>query len=171
VHCTADIKLPKFTFYTVAQQGSVENIDINLPMMTLNAYSGHVVDLTVPSFVLSASGDNGFVATFSKDLPRLTINVKADQENIATFTNTLPQFSLDLSAVQGIVSTSTANRNIPVFILNAHAYRGENATGAFSLPILELTTEVALNPNGNFGLSLKMLTLDAYADVYTNRFI
>jgi hypothetical protein len=165
------ITLPRPTFYTVAQQGSVENIEIDIPMITLSAYSGHLVDMTVPSFTLAASGENGFVGTFTKSIGPLVVNVKASQENVATFTNALPQFSLDFSGLQGIVSTSTANRDIPMFILNAHAYKGNNADGSFSLPIVTLTTEVALNPSGDTDQSLLMITLDAYADSYTNRFI
>lgn len=166
-----EITLPRFTFYTVGQQGQVENLDLTLPMITLNAYSGHPMGLTLPQFTLAAEGSNGYVGTFSKSLPRMTVNVKADQENLATFTNPLPQFSLVFSGLQGIVSTSVGNRTLPIFNINAHAYRGENGSASITLLVPILTTVTTVDPDGAFSSSLLMLTLDAYADVYTNRII
>lgn len=165
------ITLPRPTFNTVAEQGDVHNMDISLPVLNLNAFSGHPVGLTLPQFTIAAEGKNGYVGTFSKDLPRMTVNVKATQEEIVRFIKSLPQFSFNLSALQGIVSSSVGNRTLPLFNVNAHAFRGENGTATLTLPALTLTTEVALNPSGTVSKSLFMLTLDAYADVYTNRII
>lgn len=165
------IILPRPVFNTVVQQGSVEEIDLDLPVFTLNAFSGHPVGLTLPQFTIAAEGSNGYVGTFSKSLPRMTVNVKASQQNVATFIKSLPQFNLNLTGSQGIVSSSVGNRTLPIFDINAHAYRGENGNVSVILPILTLTNEVALNPNGTASNSLFMLTLDAFADVYTNRII
>jgi hypothetical protein len=165
------ITLPRFKFNTVAQQGSVHEVELTLPVLALRAFSGHPVGLTLPQFTIVAEGDNGLVGTFIKSLPRLVVNVKADQENIATFINSLPQFNFNLTGLQGIVSTSVSNRNLPMLDINAHAYKGDNGDVDITLPALTLITEVALNPNADLSQTLLMLTLDAYADVYINRII
>ena len=164
------ITLPRPTFNTVVQQGSVENIDLTLPMLTLNAFSGHPVGLILPQLTLDIVGQSGIVGTYNKSLPRMIVNVKATQKPLVTASIIFPQITLDNNVLTGEISTS-GNRVFPALTLNAHAFRGENGNGAITLPALSLTTEVALNPSGTVSQSLFMLTLDAYADVYTNRII
>jgi hypothetical protein len=166
-----DVTLPMFTTNTVAQQGHVENIFITLPQFSLSAFTGHPVTITLPQFNMVIEGENGFLGTFDRSLPRMTINVKAEQQEFGTSNITLPQFSLDNNVLQGIISLSGGNRTLPTILLNAHAFRGENGNADLTLPILELTTFSPANPSGTFSQTLKMLTLDAFADHYTNRII
>ena len=91
IRVNGSITLPRPTFYTVAQQGHVEELDISLPMITLSAFSGHPVGLTLPQFIIAAEGKNGYVGIFSKSLPRMTVNAKASQQNVATFIKSLPK--------------------------------------------------------------------------------
>lgn len=165
------ITLPRLTFNTVVQQGVVHDMELSLPAFTLSAFSGHPVSNALPQFTIDAQGSNGYVGTFIKNLPRMIVNVKATQGEIVTGNIILPQFSFNLSGLQGIVSTSVGNRTLPIFQINAHAYRGENGNVAITLPMPSLTIVGVLDPDGTFSNSLFMLTLDAYADVYTNRII
>jgi hypothetical protein len=165
------ITLPRPTFITVVQQGTVENIDMTFPVLTLNASVGKKVELTLPQLSFAIEGKNGLLGTFSKSLPRVTVNVKASQNIIGTFGIPLPSPTFSTNLLTGTVSLSGGNRTLPIFSLNAHAYRGENGDVATTLPVLSLTTEVALNPSGTVSQSLFMLTLDAYADIHINRII
>lgn len=169
--CTASLTMPRFTFETVAQQGTVENIEITMPMLTVNIQAGKTVDLELPVLSVVVSGQNGFVGTFNKSLPVPIVNVKASQTIIGTSYLSLPSPTFTTSLLTGVVSLTGGNRTLPTLILNAHAFRGENGDVAITLPVFSLTNEVALNPSGTFSNSLFALTLDAYADVHTNRFI
>lgn len=165
------VTLPKLTLFTEVQQGSVENIDITLPMLTLNAFSGHPVALELPSLSFTIEGKNGFVGTFSKSLTRMTVNVKASQNIIGTSNISLPSPTFSNSLLTGVVSLAGGNRTLPIFTLNSQGFRGENGDVAITLPVLTLTTEGVLDPSGTVSQSLFMLTLDAYADVYINRIV
>ena len=164
------VTLPRPIFQTVVQQGSVENIDLTLPLLTLSAFSGHPVGLTLPQFAVDIVGQSGFVGTYNKNLPRMIVNVKATQKPLVTANIILPQVTLDNSVLTGEISTS-GNRVFPALTLNAHAFRGDNGNVAITLPVLTLASEDASGPDGTFSQSLKMLTLNAYGDSYTNRII
>lgn len=169
-HGLIQITLPKFASGFTALQGSVDGTTINLPAFTINIRTGLTPSTVLPQLSLAATGHPGHIGIFNKSLPRMIVNVKATAEVRGEFNITLPAFTLDNSLLTGNISLPST-RNLPVFNLNAHGFRGENGDGAVTFPAFTLTTESYQSLNGTVVQSLKMLTLDAYADVYTNRII
>jgi hypothetical protein len=164
------LTLSRLTVSAQAQQGSVENISLTMPMLTLRAYSGHVVRLTLPSFSLNAVGQSGIRGLYDRDLPRLQVLGYGTLHQHGNVNVRIPLFSLQTNLINGIISIST-DIVLPVLTTNLHGFRGENGNVSIVFPMIETATEVALNPNATAGLSLFALKLDAYADVYINRII
>jgi len=170
-HGDISISLPSFSFDTHAYQGEVYNIDVSMPMLTVSIEVGKRLDLSMPSLTVSATGSNGIVGTYNRNLPRMTVSVTATQHFLATGNIVLPSLSINANLLTGIVSISGSVRNIPMMKLTAHAFQGVHGSASITLPFLTLTTETYANPNGDGVIGLQMFTLNAFADVHINRVI
>ncbi len=168
---SGNIILPMFNTETVVQQGSVHQVSIQLPMLTLESRVGLKTNIQLPSLTISGNGSSGFLGTFDRVLPSLIINVKASQKSIVTGNITLPSIAIDGNLLTGIISLASGNRTLPTLQINAHAFRGENGNVAITLPALELQGEGFANPTGDGAISLPIIELDVFADVHTNRII
>jgi hypothetical protein len=168
---SGEVSLPMFATNTVAQQGFVHSVFVTMPALSLTAYTGHDIDLTMPMFTMDNSGNNAGLASFNQSLPRMGIVVKGKQLETGIARLFLPEFNLSASLLTGIISVSGGNRTLPIFTTNLHAYRGENGDGAMSMPIFTTATQAVDNPQCTLAQNLKMFTLDAFADQYTNRII
>jgi hypothetical protein len=171
IRCDGVINIPQLTLNTVAQQGDVQEFTISLPPFTLNASAGQKLEIALPVLMMEISGENGFLGTYDKKLPVPIVNVKASQNIIGTSYLSLPSPTFTTSLLTGVVSLTGGNRTLPTLLLNAHAFRGENGDVAITLPVLSLIVNTSDSPQGTFSNSLFALTLDAYADVHTNRVI
>jgi hypothetical protein len=165
------VNLPIFATNTVAQQGFVHSVFTTLPALSLTAYTGHDIDLTLPIFTMDNSGSNAGLASFDQSLPRMVIVVKGKQLETGVSRLFLPEFNLSGNLLTGIISVSGGNRTLPMFTTDLHAYRGENGDGAMSMPMFTTATQAVDNPQGALVQNLKMFTLDAFADQFINRII
>jgi hypothetical protein len=170
LRANGNVILPMLSIDTVVQQGSVEGLSLTMPMLTLSAFSGQVVTLTLPSFSLYAVGQSGIRGLYDKSLPRLQVVGYGTLHQHGNANVRIPLFSLQTNLINGIISIST-DIVLPVLMTNFHGFRGENGNADITFPMIETATNVALNPNGDVSLTLFALKLDAYADVYINRFI
>ena len=169
-HAEGAIALPIITTAFSGLTGSSDGTTINLPTFTVSIRTGLANSILFPQLSLAAIGFSGIRATYAKSLPRMTVNVKATVQSRGNFDISLPAFTLDNTLFTGEISLAST-RNLPVFRINAHGFRGGNGDGALTFPAFSLTTESFQSLNGTVVQSLKMLTLDAYADSYTNRII
>jgi hypothetical protein len=166
-----DVNLHMFTTNTDAKQGFVHGIFVTMPSLSLTAYTGHNIDLTMPMFTMDNSGNNAGLASFGQSLPRMTIKVSGAQAETGVSRLFLPEFNLSGSLLTGIISVSGSNRILPMFTTDLHAYRGENGDGAMSMPMFTTATQAVDNPQCTLTQNLKMFTLDAFADQFINRII
>ncbi|MGR3302396.1 MAG: DNRLRE domain-containing protein [Candidatus Scalindua sp.] len=165
------ITLPQFTTTLSAIQGSADGTTINLPAFTISIRTGLTVSNVLPQFTIAATAQVGAVGTYNKSLPRMTITAGATQQSRATNDITLPVFTLDATLKTGEISL-TSTRNLPGLRLSATGFVGVPGGDVdLTFPAFELATFGYQSINGTVVQSLKMLTLNAYADSYTNRII
>ncbi len=164
------INLHQFSMTVTALQGTIDGTTINLPTFTISTRAGLTVPILLPQMTLAGSGFPGHKGDFDRNLPRMTINVKGTVQVRGTFDVSLPAFTLANTVLTGNISLAST-RNLPLLGLSAHAFRGENGDADLTFPIFTMTTESFQSINGTVVQSLKMLTLDAFADSYTNRII
>lgn len=165
------ITLPQFTTTFSGFTGSVDGTTLTLPAFTVSIRTGLTSSHLLPQFVLNATAQVGAVGTYNKSLPRMIVNVKATQQSSGINSVTLPMLTLDATLKTGEISL-TSTRNLPGLRLGATAFVGE-APGDVDLtfPAFELATFGYQSITGTVVQSLKMLTLNAYGDSYTNRII
>jgi hypothetical protein len=163
--------LPHLTLSATAFSGTSEGTTLTLPAFTLSIRTGLTNSISLPQYTLAASGENGIVSTYDKSLPRMTVNVKATQQSRGTFDVSLPVFTLDGDTKTGAIS-SASTRNLPIFRLGASGFVG-GVPGDLDLsfPAFELSVLGYQSLSSTVVQSLQMLTLDAYAESYTNRII
>ena len=166
----AQITLPQFATDLSGLSGSTEGTTLELPTFTISIRTGLTVSTLLPQLTLAATAQSGFVGTYNKSLPRMTVNVKATQQSRGINSITLPMFTLDASLKTGEISL-TSTRDLPGLRLGATGFVGVPGDADLTFPAFELSVFGYQGLQGTVVQSLKMLTLDAYADVYTNRII
>ncbi len=164
------IALPIITTTFIGLTGSIDGATLNLPAFTFNISTGLTNAILLPQLSLAGVGHSGFIGTYDKSLPRMIVNVKGTNHRNATFNVSLPAFTLDNNLLTGNISLAST-RNLPGLTINATGFRGENGDGAITFPMFTMANESFQSLNGTVAQSLKMLTLDAYGDSYTNRII
>ncbi len=169
-HGIVDITLPIITTEFSGLTGSIDGTTINLPTFIVSITTGLINAILLPQLTLGAEGFSGIKATYAKSLPRMIVNIKATVQSRGTFDISLPAFTLDNELFTGEISLAST-RDLPMFRITATGFRGENGDGAVTFPAFSLSTESYQSLSGTVVQSLKMLTLDAYADSYTNRII
>jgi hypothetical protein len=169
-HGVVGITLPNFTSTLTGHTAILEGTTITLPAFTVSIRTGITNSTLLPQLSLAAIGHAGFVGTYDQNLPRMIVNVKGVVQVSGDFNVSLPAFTLFNTVLTGNISLATT-RNLPVLGINAIGFRGENGDGALTFPALTLITDSFMSLNGTTVQSLKMLTLDAFADSYTNRII
>ena len=166
----AQITLSRFDTNLTGFSGSTDGTALELPAFTISIRTGLTVSTLLPQFTLAATAQSGFVGTYNKSLPRMTVNVKATQQSRGINSITLPVFTLDASLKTGEISLAST-RNLPGLRLGATGFVGVPGDVDLTFPAFELSVFGYQGLQGTVVQSLKMLTLDAYADVYTNRII
>lgn len=166
----AQLTLPKLTSNIIGLSGTTEGTKINLPAFTVSIRAGLTNSISLPQYTLAASGANGIIATYDQSLPRMIVNVKATQQSRGLSSVNLPAFTLDATLKTGEIS-SASTRNFPVLRLGATGFIGRNSDADLTFPAFELSVLGYQSLNGTVVQSLKMLTLDAYGESYTNRII
>lgn len=136
-------------------------INFTLPMLTLSARRGSIINTSLPALSLYSAGRMGNFGRVLRALPSLTLTASGHSEGIGTLSSNLPPLSLIATGHQS--DQGSVNLSLPKLTLSAHGFAGVIGRVSFNLPSITLKASGYSDIVAILSLPIPFLTLSARA--------